>query len=53
MSQRLEKFLADEEGAAIVEYAFLVALIALVAIAVVALFGSKVAEKFSDLVSKL
>jgi Flp pilus assembly pilin Flp len=53
MSQRLESFLADEEGAAIVEYAFLVALIALVAIVVVASFGSKVAEKFSDLVSKL
>lgn len=53
MSEWLRRFVADEEGAAIIEYAFLVALIALVAIVVVASFGSKVAEKYSELVSKL
>jgi pilus assembly protein Flp/PilA len=53
LSVRLRKFAGDEDGAAIVEYAILVALIALVAIVVVTTLGSKVSEKFSELASKL
>lgn len=45
-------FAVDEEGAAIVEYAILVALIAIVAILVVAALGNKVSEKFSEFESK-
>ena len=45
-------FVVDEEGAALVEYAFLIALIAIVAIIVVATLGNKVSEKFSELESK-
>ena len=50
---RVKRFVVDDDGAAIVEYAFLVVLIALVAIVLVAALGSKVTEKFSELVSKL
>lgn len=48
----VRRFAGDEEGAAIVEYAVLVALIAIVAIVVVATLGNKVSEKFSELESK-
>ena len=48
----VRRFAGDEEGAAIVEYAVLVALIAIVAILVVATLGNKVSEKFSEFESK-
>lgn len=48
----VRRFAGDEEGAAIVEYAILVALIAIVAILVVATLGNKVSEKFSEFESK-
>jgi pilus assembly protein Flp/PilA len=52
LTDAVRTFAGDEEGAAIVEYAILVALIALVAIVVVATLGTKVSEKFSELESK-
>lgn len=48
----VRRLAVDEEGAAIVEYAILVALIAIVAILVVATLGNKVSEKFSEFESK-
>lgn len=48
----VRRFAGDEEGAALVEYAILVALIAIVAILVVATLGNKVSEKFSEFESK-
>lgn len=42
-----------EEGATMVEYALMVALIALVAIAGVTLAGSAISKMFSDIATKL
>ena len=42
---------ADERGASLVEYAFLVVLIALVAFAAVEFFGDTVNNEFSDFTS--
>lgn len=53
LTRRLRLFVREEEGAALVEYAFLVALIAMVAIVVVATLGSRVSEKYSEFASKL
>lgn len=53
ITRRLRRFVLEEEGAAMVEYAFLVALIAVIAIIVVATLGNKVSEKYSELASKL
>ena len=52
LTDAVRTFAGDEEGAALVEYAILVALIALVASIVVATVGNKVSEKFSELESK-
>ena len=52
MMSLVKKFLRDESGATMVEYAILVALIAIVAILVVATLGNKVSEKFSEFESK-
>ncbi len=42
------RFLADEEGASMVEYALLIALIAMVVIAGAVFFGTELSEKFSE-----
>jgi pilus assembly protein Flp/PilA len=47
------KFSSDERGAALVEYALLLALIAVVAIAALTLLGGKVSTKFSEINSGL
>jgi pilus assembly protein Flp/PilA len=44
-----QKFIRDEEGAALAEYGILVAFIAIVAITAVTFFGSKISSKFSAL----
>jgi pilus assembly protein Flp/PilA len=44
----LRKFFSDEEGAALAEYAILVALIAIVAIVAVTVFGKSVSAKFAQ-----
>jgi len=49
----VRKFVKDEEGAALVEYGILVALIAVVAIIVIATVGNKISAKFSEVAAKL
>ncbi len=45
----LTRFIANDEGAALAEYAILIAFIAIVAIVAVTFFGSKISAKFSSL----
>jgi Flp pilus assembly pilin Flp len=52
-TRALRNFGRREDGAALLEYAILVALIAVVALLVVAAFGNKVSEKFSVGIAKL
>jgi pilus assembly protein Flp/PilA len=47
------RFVRDEEGAAMVEYALLVALIAIVAIVAIGLVGTAVSEKFQTVADTL
>jgi Flp pilus assembly pilin Flp len=47
------KFINSDRGAAMVEYGFLLALIAIIAISAVTLFGGKVSEKFSSIASNV
>jgi len=47
LSKQLQKFVREEEGAALAEYGILVAFIAIVAITAVTFFGSKISAKFS------
>ena len=42
------RFIEDEEGASMVEYALLVALIAVVVIAAALFLGEEISEKFSE-----
>jgi len=45
---RQSRFVKDEEGATMVEYALLVALIAVVVIAAALFLGEQISEKFSE-----
>jgi pilus assembly protein Flp/PilA len=47
------RYIEEEEGASIVEYALLVALIAVVAIIAVTFVGDQVSQQFSDIGSGL
>jgi pilus assembly protein Flp/PilA len=47
------RFVREEEGASMVEYGLLVALIAVVAIAAVTLVGTAVSTNFSEVADKL
>jgi len=49
----VRNFVADEEGAALVEYALLVALIAIICIIGVTTLGTKVNAKFTTIGSSL
>jgi pilus assembly protein Flp/PilA len=49
----VRRFVADEEGAALVEYGILVALIAVVAIVIIATLGEKISAKFQQVSDKL
>jgi len=42
------RFIAEERGASMVEYAFLVALIAIVVVAAALFLGEELSEKFSE-----
>ncbi len=42
------RFIGDQEGASMVEYALLVALIAVVVIAAALFLGNQISEKFSE-----
>ena len=53
LTTAVDRFVHDEDGAALVEYAILVALIAVVAIFFVTSLGSKVSEKFSSIAGSL
>lgn len=53
LTRAFRNFIRQEEGAALVEYGILIALIAVICIVVVALLGGKVSSVFSLVVSKL
>jgi pilus assembly protein Flp/PilA len=53
MSTFLKKFVREEEGATMIEYGLMVALIAVVLIAVVAYIGTGMQAKFSSVGTKL
>ena len=48
MTKLIKKFWNDEDGATMVEYGLMVALIAVVLIAVVTLVGQSLSQMFSD-----
>ena len=47
------RFIQDEEGASMVEYALLVALIAVVVIAAALFLGNQISDKFSEVGAKI
>lgn len=47
MNEKLRKFFKDEEGATMVEYSILVALISIAAIATIKLIGPKILAAFN------
>ena len=49
----LRNLIADEQGASMVEYALLVSLIALIAVAAVQVFGSELSSEFSEIASSV
>ena len=51
--KKLINFLKDEEGATAVEYAIMVALIAVVVIAMVTIVGQKASTVFNDVAANL
>lgn len=53
LTTAVRNFISEDEGAALVEYAILVALIAVIAIFFVTSTGTKVSAKFSEINSKL
>lgn len=53
MKSLMKKFLNDESGATMVEYAVLVALISIAAIATIILVGDRVDEAFARVESEL
>jgi pilus assembly protein Flp/PilA len=53
LTTAVRNFIREEDGAALVEYAILVALIAVVAIFFVTSLGTKVSEKFSGIAGSL
>lgn len=53
LTNAVRNFIREDEGAALVEYAILVALIAVIAIIFVTSLGKKVSNKFSQIDSSL
>jgi len=53
MFQKLISFFKDEEGATMVEYALMLALIAIVCIAAVSLIGTQANTVFGDIADQL
>lgn len=53
MSNIIKRFIKDESGATMVEYAILVALIAVAVIVTVGLLGEKIDTTFNTVVEKL
>jgi Flp pilus assembly pilin Flp len=52
-SNMLKKFVTNDEGAAMAEYAILVAFIAIVAIVAVTVFGKSISAKFAGVATSL
>ena len=50
---RVQRFLADEGGIAVTEYGLLIALVAILLIGVVTLFGSQIASWFQAKTSQI
>jgi pilus assembly protein Flp/PilA len=53
MSRTLRRFWREDEGASMVEYAILVALIAIVAIAAVQSLGNGIAQVFQNILGRI
>lgn len=53
LARAVRTFVSNEDGAALVEYGILIALIAVIALVVVATLGNKVSAKFSEIAAKL
>ncbi len=53
MKEMIKRFLRDEEGATMVEYAIMVALIAVVCILIIAALGTSVSHVFSEINSAI
>ncbi len=53
LTRAVRNFAGQDEGAALVEYGILIALIAVICLVVVALLGNKVSSVFQSLVDKL
>lgn len=53
MIMLVRRFVGDESGATVVEYAFLLAFIAMAVIIVVGLLGERLDSTFEDLVTRL
>jgi len=53
LTRAFRNFVQQDDGAALVEYAILIALIAVICLIVVATVGNKVSEKFSTVAAKL
>jgi pilus assembly protein Flp/PilA len=53
LTRAIRKFVRQDDGAALVEYAILIALIAVICLIVVATVGNKVSQKFSEVADKL
>lgn len=53
MKTHIQKFLKDESGQALSEYALILALIAVVVIGAVSLFGERVQETFTNIANAI
>ena len=53
LTRAIRNFVRQDDGAALVEYAILIALIAVICLIVVATVGNKVSAKFSEVAAKL
>ena len=53
LAQSVRNFVGNDDGAALVEYAILIALIAVICLIVVATVGNKVSAKFSEVAAQL
>ena len=53
MKEMIKRFLQDEEGATMVEYGIMVALIAAFCVVTVGLLGEKIEAVFTDIITKL
>ena len=53
MIKKLINFFQDEEGATMVEYGLMVALIAVVCIVAVTLLGTNLSSRFNDVATKV